>query len=289
MNHLQTHNESASMPVSMAVDAKLTTEFLVAAPGPKKDLDFFRREFEKANLVFYRATKKVADLILDARIALSPDDFKALIGELQFDYSTVQKLIKSASNFRLNDPKNQALLPETWTVRYEIMLMKEQTFRIGVTKGIIHPNCTLADLKALRENMEEPKRKKASTTAEPKGKGTDSTVAKTAETPKPTPAAARADESEPTTKKAAVKAPVNNSGLRVVDSSPAAECAPAFVAPPAMGTATATASAKGRIALVVSQGILDQHKADLDGLLARIEALVKDCDFIGGVGLEVAA
>lgn len=277
---------TGSMPISMAVQPKPTTETSDAASTPK-DLEYFRREFEKATLAFYRSTRKVADLLLDARITLSPEDFKQLTEhELQFDYSTVCKLIKSASNFRLNDPKNQSLLPEAWTLRYEIMIMDEATFRVGVTKGIIHPNCTLADLKKLREQLETPKRKKASAKAKPKGK--DSTAATTAEAPKPTPASAKDEESEPHVEEASVKAPVSNSALFLPPNS-TAESAAAVAAAPAMAPATAAVPAKGRIAIVVTQEMSVQHKADLDGLMARIEALVKDYDFIGSVALEVAA
>lgn len=279
MNQLQTHNENASMPISMAVDAKLTTEVPLATSGPKKDRAFFAKEIQKATFVFYRSTKAVADLLLDARLTLSPDEFQKFVNEdCQFDSSLVYKFIKMAADYRLNDPANELLLPEAWTVRYEIMQMKEETFRIGVKKGIINADCKLADLKALREKMEEPKRKKAS--ANTKTKGKDSAGAATAEATKPTPAAVKAEGPETQLKKAAVKAPVNNPGLRVVDNGAAANA----------GSPTATtAPAKGRIALVVSQGILDLHKADLDGLMASIEALVKDYEFIGGVGLEVAA
>jgi hypothetical protein len=267
------------MPIPMAVDSNLLTQAAVATTGTVKDFDYFRREFGKVILTFYRSTKKVADLLLEARITLSPEEFKQLVtDELQFEYSTVCKLIKSAADFRLNDPKNQPYLPESWTVRYEIMMMEEATFRIGVTKGIIHPNCKLADIKALREKMDEPKRKKAS--AKAKAKGEDSTA--TAETPKATPTA-KAEESEPPAKKAAVKAPVNNTGLRVVESSSAAE--------PATATATAMAPppAMGYIKIVLPREVADQHEQDLVRIVDEIQAVVKRYEFIGGVGLEVAA
>jgi hypothetical protein len=285
MENVQHTPITGSMPISMAVQPKPTTE-TTASSSTEKNLDYFRCEFDKATLTLYRSTKKVADLLLDARIALSPDDFQALIGELQFDYSTVCKLIKSASNFRLNDPKNQALLPESWTVRYEIMMMKEETFRSGVKKGIIHPNCTLADLKKLREQLEAPKRKRGSATAKPKGK--DSTAA-TAETPKATQVATKADEPEPDLKKAAVKAPVNNPGLRVVEIAAAADVASASPTATATATAMATTTAMGHIAIVLSKELAEQHVADLDRLMASIEAVVKDYDFIGGVGVQVTA
>ena len=141
MNTLESTIPNGSMPISMAVDPKLASETEAVMPGPKKDLDYFRREGEKVVIGWYRSKAKLADFILDARINLSPDDFNMLISELQFDYSTVCKLIKQAADYRLNDPKNQALIPEKWTLRHEIMMMKEETFRIGVTKGIIHSGC----------------------------------------------------------------------------------------------------------------------------------------------------
>lgn len=281
MENVQHTPITGSMPIPMDVDSKLINTTGTAASSADKDLDYFRREFDKATLAFYRSTKKVADLLLEARLTLSPQEFEELTHELQFDYSTVCKLIKSAADFRLNDPKNQAVLPETWTVRYEIMMMKEATFRAGVKEGIIHSGCTLAAIKTLRDKMEEPKRKKASATAKPKGK--DSTAATAAEAPKPTSAATKAEEP----KKAAVKAAANNPGLRVVENAFAAESDNTGTT--ATATATATTTAMGRIAIVVSQEVLDSHKADLDRLMASIEALVKDYDFIGGVGLEVAA
>ena len=293
-NNTDAANITGSMPIPMAVEPKPSEPANITGASPKqaeaktsgnkRDRAFFAKEIQKATFVFYRSAKAVADLLLDARLTLSPEEFQKFINEdCQFDSSLVYKFIKMAADYRLNDPANELYLPEAWTCRYEIMQMKEDTFRIGVKKGIIKPNCTLADLKALREKMEEPKRKKASTKA--KANGTDSTAVAGAETPKPTPAAAEDKESEPLLKKAAVKAPVNNPGLRVVDSHSAADAGSATATAPAMATATAM----GRIAIVVSQEVLDQHKADLDGLMARIEALVKDYAFIGGVGLEVAA
>jgi hypothetical protein len=291
MQQVNAANETGSMPIPMALEPKPSNDTSSTVTSPKqaqakaaaskRDRAFFAKELQKATFVFYRSAKAVADLLLDARLTLSPEEFQKFINEdCQFDSSLVYKFIKMAADFRLNDPNNQLLLPEEWTLRYEIMMMAEKTFRIGVTKGIIHRNCKLADLKALREKMEEPKRKKASTKAKATGK--DSTAA--AEAPKPTPAATKAEEP----KRAAVKAAVNNPGLRVVENASAAESANTGTTATATAPATATTTAMGRIAIVVSQEVLDQHKTDLDGLMASIEALVKDYDFIGGVELEVA-
>jgi len=260
-----------SMPVPMALDSKHVTAKPAAVPGQKKDLDYFTRKVTKAIIVQYRSTKALGDVFIEARMALSPEDFQKLVKESQISYSFFCKIMKQASDYKLNDPANDPILPEAFSSRHEIMLMKDSTFRIGVQQGIIHPNCTLADLKKLREQMETPKRKKA--TAKAKAKGKDST-------------AAAAKDEEP--KKAAVKAPVNNTGLRLAADTAAAESANTGTTATATAPATATTTAMGRIAIVVSQGVLDQHKADLDRLMASIEALVKDYDFIGGVEMEVA-
>jgi len=86
MNNLETNQNTGSMPIPMAVDSKLLTNPPVAATGTAKDLDYFRREFDKATLAFYRSTKKIADLLLEARLTLSPGDFEELTDELQFNY-----------------------------------------------------------------------------------------------------------------------------------------------------------------------------------------------------------
>lgn len=80
-----------------------------------------------------------------------------------------------------------------------------------------------------------------------------------------------------------MKAPVSNTGLRVVDSTSAAEVASASA------TATATALAKGRITIMLPKAIADQQHEDVNRLMASIEALVKEYDFIGGVEMEVTA
>jgi hypothetical protein len=297
MTKLNTVSETGSMPIAMAVNSTLTTQSATseAAPkaakaeattpaktGPKKDRAYFSRAIEKATITFYRSGKAVADLLLEARLNLSPEDFKAFIKEdCKFDFSLVCKFIKMAADYRLNDPANDAILPEAWTARYEIMLMKESTFRMGVAKKIIHAECKLDDLRKFRDQIEGKKDKKA------KGKKTANPSASpaTPEAPKPASATDSTPPSEESkAQKAAVKPPVNNSALRVAENVSAAEPAPA-----ATGTATATAPAKGRIAIVLSKAVAGQHKADLDRLKEGIEALVKEYDFIGAVEVEVAA
>jgi hypothetical protein len=182
----------------------------------------------------------------------------------------------------LNDPANDPILPEAWTARYEIMLMKEATFRMGVTSGIINAECKLADLKKLRDQIEGEKGKK--------GKGNKIGNAKPTASPasKEEPKATSTNDSTPPSEgskaqKAAVTVPLNNSALRVVENVSAADSATATA------TAMAKAPATGRITIVMSKAVAEQHKADLDRLKKGIEALVKEYDFIAAVELEVAA
>lgn len=287
------------MPISMAVGSNPVNQTAVseAAPkaanaeakapaktGPKKDRAYFSRAIEKATIAFYRSGKAVADLLLEARLNLSPEDFKAFIKEdCQFDSSLVYKFIKMAADYRLNDPAHDAILPEAWTARYEIMLMKESTFRMGLKSGIIKAECKLADLKKLREQVEGRKDKKAKGKKSTKGK--PSAAPATPAQQKPTSANDSTppwEEPQPQLVKAAVKPPVNNSALRVAENVSAAPAT-------ATGTGTAMAPAKGRIAIVLGKAVAEQHKADLDRLKKGIEALVKEYEFIGVVELEVAA
>ncbi len=166
------------------------------------------------------------------------------------------------------------------------MTMKEETFRIGVTRGIIHPNCKLADLRALRDQL-EPNRKKASDKPDANATAEPSTALETAEGPKLTPTKADAEEQKPNTKKAAVKAPVNSSALQIVKKVSATE--PVSSPTATEGTPQVVPPLKGHITIVMCKGVADQHKAGLDRLKEQIEALVKDYDFIGAVELEVAA
>ena len=296
MTNIEAFETTGSMPISMAVDPSYSPEAIAlaqsvtdedqaegkASSSLKKDRGYYQSQIKLRWNQAHKAIMAVCHLIVDARINLEADEWKAFVEEdCPFDYSVLQKFMNMASHPGLNDPANEKHLPNSWTALYEIMQMKESTFRIGVQKGIINPGCKLADLKNLREKLETPKRKKASAAAKPKGK--DSTAATTVEAPKATPATAKAEGPEPQAKKAAVKAPVNNPGLRVVENTSAAEPANATA------TATATAPAKGRIAIVLSKELAEQHKADLDRLKADIESLLKAYDFIGGVGLEVAA
>ncbi|MEQ1886062.1 MAG: hypothetical protein ABL967_13440 [Bryobacteraceae bacterium] len=240
-----------SMPIPMT-----TGEIATEGKSEKKDRTYFSRAMQTATIALYRSGKAVADLLLDARLTLSPEEFQAFVAEdCQFDTSLVYKFIKMAADFRLNDPKNQLLLPEAWTLRYEIMMMKEDTFRVGVTKGIIHANCNLADLKQLREQLEPPKRKRS-------------------DTPSQQPAPRMAEPEPKATAEASVNSTDQVSAEKKKSDNPAKR-----VSKPR----------KGRISIVVSKAVAEEHADVLDRLKEQIKALTSEFDFISGVDLEVAA
>jgi hypothetical protein len=267
----------------MAVDSNLRTtpaaienamaeaNRFLPAPKPVKNRAYFKSVMEKATFSFYRSAKAVADVLLDARLTLSPEEFQQFIAEdCQFDASLVYKFIKMAADFRLNDPANELHLPEAWTLRYEIMMMKESTFRIGVTKGIINPECKLADLRKFREQLDGPKGNGKKAAAPQAPSNTETTPAETA-----VQAASNAETTTPS-KEAAVKAPANNPGLQVGKRS--------TVAP---ATAPAKASGHGRIIIMLNPEIAEQHRENVERLKNSLEKLVKQFQFIGSVSVEI--
>jgi hypothetical protein len=151
------HPIDGAMPITMAVVP--TAVPATAASGEmKKDRDYFRQRISTATIAMYRSIKAVTDILLEARMTLSPEEFQVFVLEdCQFDLSMVYKLMKMASDYRLNLPENENLLPDAWTTRYEIMQMKEETFRVGVMKNIIHKNAKLVDIRAFRQQFEGTK------------------------------------------------------------------------------------------------------------------------------------
>lgn len=122
---------------------------------------YYRDRMREAAFTLYKSGKILADLLYDARLHLSAKEWEELIQDCPLEYSVICKLLKMASNLRLNDLQNERLLPEAWTLRFEIMQMEEATFRRGIDAGIISPTCTLTDLKKLRRETGElasPKR-----------------------------------------------------------------------------------------------------------------------------------
>lgn len=287
------------MPISMTVAPTLsTTENLVMAQtvvdesiaegkgistsNPAKNRAYYKAQISLRWNQAYKAILSVCHLIVDARINLSPEDWKAFVQEdCPFDYSVLQKFMSMASHPALNNPDNEQYLPHSWTALYEICQMKEQTFRHGIQQGIIHPNCTLADLKKLRK-LDPPKRKPATKRAQ-----TGSSVANRKSEPEPTWTATKAETRTSASASAAVKAPVNTLGLHVVESTPTSGCDTANQCTPEIEAAPIISS--GRILIVLTKALVDRDEKAIQRLKSDIEALVSKYAFIGGVELEIAA
>jgi len=259
----------SSMPVSMAVEGLINqpetvevetttaAESVSATPSEsKKTLAQFKKAMKTAALNWFKSGKVVADLILEARLSLSPEEYRTFIKEdCPFDYSAACKFVKMAADHRLTNPVNDDLLPDTWTLRYEIMMMSEQTFRVGVKTGVIHRDCKLADLKELRAKFEsrngaDAKKRKPVTSASSSSGGAGMTL----------PA-----EPEPSTAVTVIPMP------EFVESTQQPR------------------EARGRISVIVSREIADQHQDDLDDIRAAIADAVKKFAYIGIVELELAA
>lgn len=257
------------------------TTITTATPGFKKDLAYFQREVGTVTLAFWRSSKLLADVIIDARLALSPEEFKQLIAESQFDYTFVCKLVRQGSDYRLNDPDNEPILPEAFSSRHEIMLMNESTFRIGVTKNIINKNCKLEDLRKLREQMEGKKSKKTTPkkTATPSPRSSAVETTQDASSPVPNVEVNEPDADVPTGIVAVVKGTVNTSALRVIEK-------PATTTQAVMPV---TAPEKCRIKIVLSREVADEHQHDVDSLKLGIDKLITMYSFITAVDIEVAA
>lgn len=124
-----------------------------------------------------------------------------------------------------------------------------------MTKGIIHANCNLADLKRLREQLETPKRKRS-------------------DAPSQQPAARIAEPEPKVTAEASVNSTDNASAEKKQSNNTAKR---------------GSKSRKGRISIVVSKAVAEEHADVLDRLKEQIKALTNEFDFISGVDLEVAA
>jgi len=295
LNQATADQRNGTMPMSMAVVPQLSTgsnpavSFDMALDGetacptePKKDRSYYQAQIKLRWNGAYKAILSVCHLIVDARINLSPEDWVAFVkDDCPFDYSVLQKFMNMASHPALNNPDNEQYLPHSWTALYEICQMKEQTFRHGIQQGIIHPNCTLADLKKLRK-LDPPKRKPAKKAAQ-----TGSSDANRKSEPKPSSSPAKAASSKSESATAVVKAPVNTLGLHVVESTPKTDSATPNATAPEIETAPSTAS--GRILIVLTKALVDRDESAVKQLKSDIEALMSKYAFIGGVELEVAA
>jgi|GEM_PF-6394102 len=313
MNNLQAVEVSGPIPPVMVIGPNSATEKESTIPVVKRDLEYFKREVGKHTLALWRSTKRLADVLVDARLNLSPEDFQQLLSEAQISYSWFAKLVKEASNYRMNDPANGDLLPETFSVRYEIMLLKETTFRLGVSKGIIHKNCTLADVRKLREQVEGKKGKQKSATAEDVKQSSTAELASASMAavepeakadPEPKLEGSEATDSDPTvavadTNNTATEASVAAAAARSESKSPepkrvAVKAASVKPTPlqvvPVRSSDTDKHVVKSRIAVYIAAEVANKNQDQLPALRKAVQEVVAKFPFIETVEFsEVAA
>jgi hypothetical protein len=272
MNDLRDTKNAETVPTSVAGNSKPETSNDPDQPvvelilsGEKHDRAYFAKRIEKATLTFYRSAQAVSEILLQAKVTLSPEEFIKFINEdVQLDYTVVCKFVKMAANFRLNDPANKLWLPTSWTLRYEIMNMEETTFRAGIQAGVITPDCKLADLVQLRERLEGKKTKKGG-----KGKG-DS---ETANASKSEAASAGPSEKNPSQETAARTAPKDTASIPPLPKKTVM----------AETSADRIADKSSRIVLVLSPEIIERNKAEVVALKTDLLQLVAKYPFLGGV------
>lgn len=274
MQDLSNAKPTETVPTSVAANSKPETSNNPDQPisqliesGEKHDRAYFAKRIEKAALTLYRSAQTVAEILLEAKVALPPDEFQEFINkDCQLDYSVVCKFIKMASSFRLTDPANKLWLPDAWTLRYEIMMMKEETFRAGVKKGVIKPDCKLEDLVQLRERLEGKKTKKG-------GKAKGDLKPKANDSPKSESASEESSEKAPSPESTPRTAPKETASIPPLPKKAAA-------------MAGTTTDRNSRIVVVLSQEVVQRNKAEVDALKRDLHQLLAKYPFLGGIEVQ---
>jgi hypothetical protein len=75
---------------------------------------------------------------------------------LPFSYSWGRKLVKIARSPRILNPANRFLLPDKADALYQIVLLSDRLFELGVTEGVIHNQSLVVDIKHFRQSFVEP-------------------------------------------------------------------------------------------------------------------------------------
>lgn len=148
-----------------------------AQPAPIMDRTYFaaqvRLRWNKAR----KSILEVGHLLVDAKEMLPPEEYRRFFSEdVPFDYSTLQKLRFLAQNARINDPRNEGLLPHSWNTLCEIAHLSDDAWEAGIERHIVHPGCRWKEVKALRREFDpEVKGRGRGTESQPKREPVDST------------------------------------------------------------------------------------------------------------------
>jgi hypothetical protein len=104
-----------------------------------------------AHTTTVEAILKLGRALTDAKGELEHGEFLAMIKtDLPFDASTAQRLMKIASDPRLQKPHTAQLLPASWGTLYELTKLPDAQFEQAVATGAIRPSMTRADVSTLR-------------------------------------------------------------------------------------------------------------------------------------------
>lgn len=97
------------------------------------------------------AIVETGHLLVQARAALTPDEFRAMVEtDLKFGIRTVQMLISISENRLLSDEANHGSLPSSWRTLYEISRLPEPAVVKAIEAGTITPDMERRDVARLR-------------------------------------------------------------------------------------------------------------------------------------------
>jgi hypothetical protein len=99
--------------------------------------------------------------IIDTGVCLTSGRFRKADYQrhrLPFSYSWGRKLQRIARSPRILDPVNRTVLPSKVNALYQIALMSDRLFELGVKEGIINNQTLVFDLKYFRQSFVEPGR-----------------------------------------------------------------------------------------------------------------------------------
>jgi hypothetical protein len=277
-------NQQLSEQIASTPEANAEGEAIV------KDRAYYRKEFGIRWGRVRKGVLSVARLIADARFTLPPEEWAAFCKEdIRFEYSMTQKFIKMGLDHRLNDPDNEEHLPNTWPALYEVMQIKQSLFSYLISKKLIGPQSTAAELRELRSQYKDYNKRKKSDAELPAGlfekqgrqAGTETaaSAAGSAET-KPESQVAQeagmaAGVSVPT------EAPPTEAGFLIADTSPRPITEPLVIL---AGTIPSVqALKKGRITITLSHEVAYKNQQAVAVITKLIEGVVAPYDFIESV------
>ncbi len=95
---------------------------------------------------------EIGRLLNEAHESLGRKRWLAMVtDELPFTRRTAEKLMKIATDQRLNNPHYMAKLPPHWTSLHELTLLNDEQLEYGFSENIIRPDAERKDITALKD------------------------------------------------------------------------------------------------------------------------------------------